>query len=73
MNKSQIVSLLIISLAVLAFFIENLYIKVALVSIALILFFIKNFKSKTALTYFFLILGLGVIGYLVVELLVNQK
>lgn len=58
--------LLIIVLAGMAMFVDNLYFKSALILAALILFLVKNYRNKTALTYFVFVIGLGVIGALVI-------
>ena len=65
-DKSRVMRLLIIILAGMAMFVDNLYFKSALILAALILFLVKNYRNKTALTYFVFVIGLGVIGALVI-------
>ena len=65
-DKSRVIRLLIIILAGMAMFVDNLYFKSALILAALILFLVKNYRNKTALTYFVFVIGLGVIGALVI-------
>ncbi|MBP0612250.1 hypothetical protein J8J42_04215 [Chryseobacterium sp. cx-311] len=66
-DKSRVMRLLIIILAGMAMFVDNLYFKSALILAALILFLVKNYRNKTALTYFVFVIGLGVIGAVVIQ------
>ncbi len=66
-DRSRVMRLLIIILAGMAMFVDNLYLKSALILAALTLFLIKNYRNKNALTYLVVVIGLGLIGALSIQ------